>query len=165
MGDVYEVITSIAEQTNLLALNATIEAARAGEAGKGFAVVASEVKDLSQETARATDDISKRIETIQSDTSAAVAAIDEISQVIARINDIQTSIAAAVEEQTATTNEMARNISEVLTGSRDIAESIVAVADTSEHTTHSANGAEHAAEQLAATAADLKDVLSRFVVR
>ena len=80
IGNVVKVITAIAEQTNLLALNATIEAARAGEAGKGFAVVASEVKDLAQETAKATEDISRRVEAIQADTASAVAAIGEISR-------------------------------------------------------------------------------------
>jgi len=82
IGQVIKVITSIAQQTNLLALNATIEAARAGEAGKGFAVVANEVKELAKETAKATEDISRKIEAIQTDTKAAVEAIASISEVI-----------------------------------------------------------------------------------
>jgi methyl-accepting chemotaxis protein len=128
IGDVVKVITSIAEQTNLLALNATIEAARAGEAGKGFAVVAGEVKELATETARATGDIARRVEAIQSDTGGAVAAIDQISQIIARINDYQLTIASAVEEQTATTAEMTRAVAEAATGAGEIAGSITSVA-------------------------------------
>jgi len=112
IGKVIKVITSIAQQTNLLALNATIEAARAGEAGKGFAVVANEVKELAKETAKATEDISQRIEAIQLDSSDAVDAIAQISKIIGRINELQVTIASAVEEQTVTTSDIGRNLSE-----------------------------------------------------
>jgi methyl-accepting chemotaxis protein len=83
-------------------------------------VVANEVKELAQETARATEDISRRVEAIQADTSGAVGAIGEITEVIARINDFQVTIASAVEEQTATTNEMNRNVAEAATGSAEL---------------------------------------------
>ncbi len=129
IGDVVRLITSIAEQTNLLALNATIEAARAGDAGKGFAVVADEVKQLAQETARATEDISKRVETIQEDADQATKAITEIAGVITRINEFQTTIASAVEEQTATTQAINAGVSEAATGSGQIARSISGVAE------------------------------------
>jgi len=108
IGEVIATINGIAEQTNLLALNAAIEAARAGEAGKGFAVVASEVKELARNTGRATEEIAGKLEAIRTESLAAVEAIGRISEVIATINDLQSSIASAVEEQSVTTNEIGR---------------------------------------------------------
>ncbi len=164
IGQVIKVITSIAQQTNLLALNATIEAARAGEAGKGFAVVANEVKELAKETAKATEDISRKIETIQTDTKAAVEAIANISGVINQINDISSTIATAVEEQNATTNEMARNVSEAAQGSSEITSNITGVAQTAESTSQGASETQKAAQQLVETSAELRRLVEKFKI-
>jgi GAF domain-containing protein len=101
INNIAKVIAGIAEQTNLLALNATIEAARAGEAGKGFAVVASEVKELARETSSATEDVRKKISTIQTDTAKAVHAIETIGETIRQIHETQNDLGSVLEEQTA----------------------------------------------------------------
>jgi methyl-accepting chemotaxis protein len=162
IGNVVKVITSIAEQTNLLALNATIEAARAGEAGKGFAVVANEVKELAQGTAKATDDIGRRVEAIQEDTRAAVAAIGEISEIIASINDYQTTIAGAVEEQAATTGEMSRSVAEAAGGAGEIAQNVIGVASAADSTTQVLAQARNAIDELSRMAAELRATVARF---
>ncbi len=164
IGKVIKVITSIAQQTNLLALNATIEAARAGEAGKGFAVVANEVKELAKETARATEEIGQKIETIQTDTADAVTAIREIGEIIDQINGIQTTIAGAVEEQTATTNEMSRNVSEAARGAQEIAHNIQGVARTALTTSEGATQSQAAAGELSRAAQDLQALVAQFQI-
>jgi len=162
IGDVVKVINSIAEQTNLLALNATIEAARAGEAGKGFAVVANEVKQLAKETAAATEDIGHKINAIQTDTQAAVEAIERIRGVIAKISEIQNTIASAVEEQTATTNEIRQNVADAARASTDITHSVTGVADAARMTAAGVEETRSAASELAKMAAELEQIVGRF---
>ncbi len=127
IGDVVKLITAIAEQTNLLALNATIEAARAGEAGKGFAVVASEVKQLATQTAKATEEIGSQIAMMQAATQDSVAAIKEIGSTIDTLAGIAAAIAAAVEEQGAATQEISRNVQEAAQGTAEVAGNIASV--------------------------------------
>jgi methyl-accepting chemotaxis protein len=150
IGSVVAFIQSVAAQTNLLALNATIEAARAGEAGRGFAVVAGEVKGLADETARATTDISRRIGEIQSGADRAVTAIAEIRDVIRHVEEIASSIAGAVEEQSASTAE--------------ISASITAVASSTESTSRITQDSVQSAETLARMAADLRELVTDFVI-
>lgn len=138
IGEVVELINTIAEQTNLLALNATIEAARAGEAGKGFAVVASEVKNLATQTSKATEDIGAHITGVQNSTKEAVSALEIITSTISRINEISTAIATAVEEQSAVTNEISSNMQMAAGGVDTINESmseITASAQTADDAT------------------------------
>jgi methyl-accepting chemotaxis protein len=120
IGKVTETISEISAQTNLLALNATIEAARAGAAGKGFSVVANEIKALAKQTASATEDIKVRVTSVQSFASTGVGAIEQISQVIGEVTDIVSSIAAAIEQQATVTKDISRNIGEASTGVRDV---------------------------------------------
>jgi methyl-accepting chemotaxis protein len=121
---VTEVITKISEQTNLLALNATIEAARAGEAGRGFAVVADEVKKLASQTADATQDIKNRIDDIQGSTNDTVGEIAKISEIIGNVYDAVNTIAAAVEEQSVTTADVSHNVSQASRGIQEMSENI-----------------------------------------
>ena len=162
IGQIVKVITGIAQQTNLLALNATIEAARAGEAGKGFAVVANEVKELAKETARATEDISGKIEAIQADTQRSVEAIGGILTIINQIAEYQDTIASAVEEQAATTSDMARSVTDASRGSTEITANMQTVADAANSTASGASDSQRAATELARMSSDLQSLVGRF---
>lgn len=134
IGDVVRLIHAIAEQTNLLALNATIEAARAGEAGRGFTVVASEVKGLAGQTARSTEEISRQISAIQDATKSAVAVVEDLGRAIQEIAEVSSGIAAAVEEQAAATHEIARNVIESSTAAQSVSDKIADVSRDAEVT-------------------------------
>src|SRR5271167_4773277 len=136
----------------------------AGEAGNRFAVVANEVKELAKKTAKATEDISRKIEAIQVDAKAAVASIGTISEVINEINGISNTIATAVEEQNATTNEMARNVTEAANSSDQITKNIEGVSEAAAGTSRGATDTQQAAQQLVHTAAELRKLVMQFKI-
>jgi methyl-accepting chemotaxis protein len=160
IGNVVTLINDIAGQTKLLALNATIEAARAGEAGKGFAVVASEVKSLSDQTARATHEISSQVTAMQSATQTSVGAIGGITDTIRKVAEIASAIAGAVEEQSAATREIAANVTQVAEGTRQVSSSIAGVnaaaVQTSDASTDLLNASGELAQQAEALTLEME---------
>jgi methyl-accepting chemotaxis protein len=163
IGDVVKLITAIAEQTNLLALNATVEAARAGDAGRGFAVVAAEVKSLSEQTAKATDEISHHISSMQGATQESVAAIKEIGATIGQISNIASSIASAVEQQGGATQQIARSVQSVAQGTREAASNIVEVNRGATETGSASGEVLNSAKPLSSESTRLKAELDRFM--
>ena len=163
IGAVIALINNIASQTNLLALNATIEAARAGEAGRGFSVVANEVKSLATQTAKATEEITEQIGGMQEATGAAVHAIEAIGTTIGNISSISSSIAAAVEEQGTATSEISRNVQQAATGTSAVSRNISGVAGTARSTGGAAHQVLEASTRLSEQADALRAQVDRFL--
>ncbi|MCL1955869.1 MAG: methyl-accepting chemotaxis protein [Fibromonadales bacterium] len=177
IGHVTEVIKRIADKTSLLALNATIEAASAGEAGKGFAVVAGEIKELANQSTMSADDIARRIESIQTNTSEAVTVINEVSEIIKKINQSVDVISSHVDQQTKASNEISSNVAQVNVGAKRVASAISEVAKGSKDMSRGAaevvknsissentRQINQGADELARLASNLKTILSQFKV-
>jgi len=165
IGSIIEIINSIAEQTNLLALNATIEAARAGEAGRGFSVVASEVKALASQTTKATEDIRKNIEAVRDATLAAVDAVREISKSINGLDESAGTIAAAVEEQNAATSEISRNTTLTAEQTRSITQAITEVSKSVSGTGQAARHVEEYSILMRSRFEEMRHEVQAFVAR
>ena len=162
--EVVQLIQEIAEQTNLLALNATIEAARAGEAGKGFAVVASEVKNLATQTAQATERVSDRVAAIQKETDSASINMESVSKVIEELGTISAGIAAAMQEQTSTTQEIARNVEEASASAGDVTHNIEGVSASAEVSGNAAEAVSDRARELTTQIENLNRQVEAFLL-
>ena len=163
IGEVIDLINSIAEQTNLLALNATIEAARAGEAGKGFAVVASEVKNLANQTGKATEEIAEQITSVRAEIQGTVGAIQAIVATIDNVSEIASTVASAVEEQDAATQEIARSIEQASAGTQEVSSNIAGVNQAATEAGCAAVQVLHSAKALGKQSEEMRSFVSTFL--
>lgn len=164
IGDVVQLINDIASQTNLLALNATIEAARAGEAGKGFVVVANEVKNLSNQTAKATEEIAAHIGSMRDATNKAVDAIRRIGTTVGEINQISAGITASVDEQRSATQEIAVSVQQAAASTTKVSDNIEHVSKAAIDTRSSSTQVLEAAKGLHRQSSILQSEVDKFLV-
>lgn len=160
---VIQQINDVAEQTNLLALNATIEAARAGEAGKGFAVVASEVKSLAEATHKMTAEIDARVETVKSTAGETIDAVQGIIEQISTVDEKTNSVAAAVGEQESSTQEIARSIVEAVNGTREVSENVNLIDDAAEESRQSNENVQQATAELETNISRIREAVDVFL--
>ena len=162
IGKISKIIASISQQTKFLALNANIEAARVGDAGQGFKVVADEVRTLARETAVSADDISRKITSIQVSSHATAEAITELVDIIHQVSDFSQNVAAAMAEHAQTTTTLSKPIAQVTQGSREISAGIADVAEATEHSAHQAVVIQKEAQELAGLAGQLHQLVTQF---
>ena len=163
INEVVELITSVAAQTNMLSLNATIEAVRAGDAGKGFAVVAHEVKDLAAQTAKATEEISSQIAAMQDASREVVSSFQGIGETIEEVSLTATATAAAVERQTAATQEIAGSVGQASEGAKEVTRNIERVSNAASDTERAASEVLLSSRGLTGEAERLRDAVEGFL--
>lgn len=156
-------INEVAEQTNLLALNATIEAARAGEAGKGFAVVASEVKGLANQTHTMTEEITNKVEAVKQSASRTIEAISTIISQIKEIDEAASSVAASIEEQEKSTREISNNAHKAASGAGEVSDNIQNIRSVAQESGQASESVRVASEKLAEQATSLKSNVETFL--
>jgi methyl-accepting chemotaxis protein len=163
IGEVVDLIRSIAAQTNLLALNATIEAARAGEAGRGFSVVASEVKALASQTAQATDDIARQIAAIQATSKEAGEALASVNGIIGTLSGLASAVAGAVEEQSAAVESIASNVVVAASKTQAGTQAMDEVAEATRQAEAVASEVEALSKRLSTEAAMVEERVGTFI--